>query len=103
MFSLARNFQVGRSIAMDITMPCGTVVSEFATVGSIEDDIVSFIFSTSKGFFLTKPSTADIRIVFSDETVCYRATIIPNNGLPFVTARIEDRIRTAEKRKYQRT
>jgi len=103
MFSLAKNFQVGRSLVMDITMPCGTVISEFATVGSIDDDIVSFIFSTSKGFFLTKPATADIRIELTDETVCYRATIIPNNGLPFVTARIEDRIRTAEKRKFQRT
>jgi c-di-GMP-binding flagellar brake protein YcgR len=103
MFSLARNFQVGRSLAMDITMPCGTVISEIATVGSIDEDLVSFIFSTSKGFFLTKPALADIRIEFPDETACYRATVIPNTGLPFVTARIEDRIRIAEKRKYRRT
>jgi c-di-GMP-binding flagellar brake protein YcgR len=88
---------------MDITMPCGTVISEVASIGGIDDDIVSFIFSSSKGFYVTKPSIADIRIEFPDETVCYRATIIPNNGLPFVTARIEDRIRTAEKRKYHRT
>jgi c-di-GMP-binding flagellar brake protein YcgR len=103
MFSLASNFQVGRPLVLDITMPCGTVFSEFATVGNIDDEIVSLIFSSSKGFFLTKPATADIRIECQDETVCYRATIIPNTALPFVTARIEDRIRTAEKRRYHRT
>lgn len=103
MFSLAKNFQVGRSLVLDITMPCGTVISEHSTIGNIDDDIVSLIFSASKGFFLTKPATADIRIGIADENVCYRATIIPNSSLPFVTARIEDRIRTTEKRKYQRT
>lgn len=103
MFSLARNFKVGRALTLEITMPCGTAISEYATVGSIDDDIVSLIFSSASGFFMTTPIIADIRIELSDETACYRATIIRNSGLPFVTARIEDRIRTTEKRRHPRT
>ena len=102
MFSLAKNFQVGKTVTIDISMPCSNVITEVATVGNLQDDVVSFIFNGAKGFFLTKPTNADVSIELPEETACYRMTIIPNSSLPFMTARIVDRIRITEKRQYKR-
>lgn len=102
MFSLKENFPIGRVVVIDIKMPCDNVISESATVVHLDGDIVSFMFSHVKGFYLTKPTTADLRIELPNESICYKATIIPNTILPFVTARIEDRIRIVEKRNYKR-
>lgn len=102
MFSLKENFPIGRIVVIDVNMPCDNVLTESATVVNLDGDIVSFMFSHVKGFYLTKPTTADLKIELPNETICYRATIIPNTILPFVTARIEDRVRIVEKRSYKR-
>jgi hypothetical protein len=102
MFSLKENFPIGRIVAIDVNMPCDSVLTETATVVNLDGETVSFMFSHVKGFYLTKPTTADLRIDLPGETICYRATIIPNTILPFVTARIEDRIRIIEKRSHKR-
>jgi len=102
MFSLKENFPIGRLVAMDVSMPCGNVITECATVVDRSDDLVSFMFSYAKGLYLTKPTVVDIRIETPQETICYRATSVPNATLPFMTARIEDRVRIAEKRRFRR-